>query len=293
MSLRSRLRYGVSYPRVATREVTRRAQSKIDERLSKLSYGKPVILEDAYGVRFILEPWDSTVKQQRVSGDFYRDEFSALRRLIGDGDTVFDLGANIGLHATLFSRWVGKNGNVFAFEPVPDTAWQLRETLALNRCSNVEVFELAILDKTSTAEMNIFDPKYAAWNSFGKPKYGEVEPSGAIKVPVQTLDTFCKEKQIKRINFLKIDVEGFEKSVLQGARGLLKTNKIDALSFEISQIPLEGSGVKPKEIFDALDAHGYEAYRYDPETEGFVGPIMDSDAFYENYYASRKDLTDR
>jgi FkbM family methyltransferase len=267
-----------------------RLGSRLRNRQRKLSCDKPVVLEDAYGVRFILEPSDSDLEDARISGEFYRDEFEALRRLINTGDTVFDVGANVGLHTVMFSRWVGERGRVFAFEPVPDTAWTLRETLALNRCANVEVFELAILDAPGTGTMNTFDQRYAAWNSFGKPKFDEVEPSGSITVAVQTLDGFCKDEQIEHIDFLKIDVEGFEKSAIQGAATLLEAGKIDALSFEISQIPLEGSGVKPKEIFGALEAHGYAAYRYDPETRGFVGPVADSDAFYENYYASRMDL---
>jgi FkbM family methyltransferase len=265
-------------------------RAKVQERVNRLSYAKPVVLEDAYGVRFILEPWDTAAKRDRISGEFYRDEFSALKKLINEGDMVFDLGANIGLHATLFSRWVGGTGRVLAFEPFPDTAWRLRETLALNRCANVEVFEFAILDRSGYAELNTFSPRYAAWNSFGKPAFGGIQPTGVATVPVRDLDTFCTDKHIDRISFLKIDVEGFEKSVILGAKELLAANKIDSLSFEISRIPLEGSGVKPKEIFETLGTHGYASYRFDPKTKRFVGPVEDSDAFYENFYASRRDL---
>jgi len=273
------------------REIMRGPRARVQERVNKLSYAKPIVLADAYGVRFILEPWDAATKRDRMSGEFYRDEFSALEKLINEGDTVFDLGANIGLHTALFSRWVGDAGRVLAFEPVPETAWHLRETLALNRCANVEVFEMAILDRSGYAEMNTFSQKYAAWNSFGKPAFGGVQPNGVATVPIRDLDSFCNDEHIHRISFLKIDVEGFEKSVILGARELLSANRIESLSFEISQIPLAGSGVKPKEIFDALGVHGYASYRFDPKTQSFVGPVHDSDAFYENFYASQRNLT--
>jgi FkbM family methyltransferase len=290
IAIHSRFHHLLFRGRVAIRETLRGPRANIRARVNRLSYAKPVVLQDVYGVRFILEPWDAAARGERVSGAFYRDEFSALRRLISEGDTVFDLGANVGLHAALFSKWVGSAGRVLAFEPVPETAWQLRETLALNRCANVEVYELAILDRAGHAEMNTFGPRHAAWNTFGRPKFGDVTANDVITVPIQDLDTFCNDERIDHIDFLKIDVEGFERSVIQGAKELLTSNRIGSLSFEISQIPLEGSGVKPKEIFDALRACGYAAYRYDPATQGFVGPILDSDAFYENFYASRKDL---
>jgi FkbM family methyltransferase len=289
-SIHSRLHHLLFRGRRALREIARGPRAKVQEQVNRLSYAKPIVLEDAYGVRFILEPWDTAAKHDRVSGEFYRDEFRALEKLINEGDTVFDLGANIGLHTALFSRWVGDAGRVLAFEPVPETAWQLRETLALNRCANVEVFELAILDRSGFAEMNTFSQRYAAWNSFGKPAFGDVRPSGVTTVPIRDLDTFCNDEHIDRISFLKIDVEGFEKSVILGAKELLGANRIDSLSFEISRIPLEGSGVKPKEIFEALGAYGYGSYRFDPKTNRFVGPVENSDAFYENFYASRRDL---
>lgn len=272
------------------RDRLRPAVERMRSFVAKLSYGKPVVLEDAYGIRFILEPWDAGLKRRRIARDFYREEFSALRSLVSEGDTIFDVGAHVGLHATLFSRWVGEDGRILAFEPVPDTVWRLRETLALNRCGNVQVFQLALLDHVGSAMINVFDPKHADWNSFGLPRYGGVVPTQSVEVPVDTLDAFCERMRIDRIDFLKIDVEGFEKSTLLGAIGMLERGRVGALSFEISQVPLAGSAVEPREVFALLSDFGYISYEYSLERKGFVGPISDSAAYYTNYYASRRDL---
>ena len=72
---------------------------------------------------------------------------------------------------------------------------------------------------------------------------------------------------------------------------MLSQKKIKCFSFEISQIPLSGSNVAPKEIFDIINSHGYKVYKYERKNGKFVGPINISDDFYTNYYASLKDLT--
>jgi FkbM family methyltransferase len=257
----------------------------------KFSYGKPIILEDRYSARFVLYPWDAASKLRKRRRVFYREEISALERLVHPGETVFDVGANIGFHATLFSRWVGERGRVFSFEPVPDTAWRLRETLALNRCSNVEVLELALLDEEGLRQIHLFGPAKSDWNTFGHPRFGRLEPVGSLEVAVTTIDAFCEQHQIERIDLLKLDVEGFEKSALQGAARFLRDGRIERVSFEISKVPLLGSGTKPKEIFDLLESCGYLAYRFDAQRKAFVGPVQDSDSYYEIYYASRADLS--
>jgi FkbM family methyltransferase len=261
-------------------------------RLGTLSYGRPIVLEDRYGIRFVLYPWDGARRWQKRSRRFYRDEFAALQRLIGEGYLVVDVGANIGLHSTLFSRWVGPQGRVIAFEPVPETVWRLRETLALNACRNVAVVESALLAEPGTARMNTFERQYADWNSFGLPRFGGIEPVGSIDVRVDTLDAFAGREGIEHIDFLKLDIEGSELDALRGAKGLLADGRISVLSFEISQVPLAGTASSSRAIFDLLASFGYAAYRFDAGPPSrFSGPVTDSQSYYENYYASRTELT--
>ncbi len=258
---------------------------------AKSPFRHPTILTDAFGIRFICYPWDATPVADQTSRAFYKPEFAAQKLLIHPGDTVFDVGANIGLHSIFMARLVGDHGQVHAFEPVPNTYAMLRETLALNRIEHVQTRMEALGNTQSVLPMNVFADQYNAWSSFGRPQYDQVKPVGTVPVPTRTLDEYVAANHLARINFLKIDVEGYEKQVLEGAARSLSAGLIDALSFEISQIPLQGAGASARAIFALLASHGYSAYRFDSTQSRFYGPFGDSREFYENYYASRQNLT--
>ena len=263
-------------------------RANLDEIIQK----SPIVITDDWGLRAIYYPWEAEELRDIISRDFYKPEFLAIKKLVKEEDTVVDVGANVGLFTALFSRQVGARGKVCAFEPVQETFWRLLETIGLNRCQNVSAYQMAVSAESGTVTMHVFEPKYAAWNSFGSPQFGEVKPIGKEKVKTLSLDSFSKEHQLKRINFLKIDVEGFEKDVLEGAQNLLKNGQVDYLSFEVSEIPLKAGGRTARDSFDLLRSFGYSAYRYDPSADKFTGPVMDSSEDYQNFYASRHKMED-
>ncbi|MBI2798435.1 FkbM family methyltransferase [Candidatus Saccharibacteria bacterium] len=257
----------------------------------RIKYDNPTVLTDHFGIRFIQYPWDLTSTDDAISHDFYKPEFMAYDKLLKKNDVVIDLGANVGLHSVYIAKLLKGTGHIYSFEPVPDTYRLMLETLSLNRVDNVSPYMVAMGNKPGKTKMNIFDQKYSAWNTFGKPQFGDHKPTKSIFVETQKLDGFAKQTKINKIDFLKIDVEGFEKQVLQGAALLLKNNKISILSFEVSEIPLKGANSSAREIFKILEDFGYNSYRYNPEKNKFTGPYSDSSEFYENYYASKKNLT--
>ncbi len=252
---------------------------------------EPVVLTDAWGVRFILYPWQTNVSLEKlISRRNYADEFSALQSLIQKNSCIIDAGAHIGIHATLMARWTGDGGVVYAFEPVESTYWRLCETIALNRAKNIVPIQCALSHKTGKIEMNLFDEQFSEWNSLGTPRFGEHTPRSTSTVPVTTLDEFCVRHGIERVHFLKADVEGFEKHLFEGARSLLQERRIDYISFEISQIPLKGAGITPREVFALLENMGYTIFQYNPNAKSFEGPVHDTDAFYTNFYATWKQI---
>lgn len=257
--------------------------------------GAPLILQDTHAIRFVLYPWDrpNLLYLRRRSHDVA--EFQAIPRLVRPGDVALDIGANVGFYTVLLSRLCGPTGHVWAFEPVPETCWRLRETLALNRCENVIPVQSAVCDKSGTARMNLFEPQFAEWNTLGSPpprpvNGKQVSPRESVEVPAQTLDRFCDTERIQRISFLKVDVEGYELSVFRGAERLLKEHRVDYICFEISKEPLKGAGVESRNVFEALEAHGYASYRFDRATGSFQGPIRDTSEAWTNLFASWKDL---
>ena len=258
--------------------------------------GATPILKDDHGVRFVLYPWNRPQALQFIHRSFDTADFRAISQLVQVGDVAFDVGANVGEYSVLLSRQCGAAGQVWAFEPVPDTYWRLRETLALNRCGNVTPVQAAVGDKSGTVQMNLFEPQYSAWNTLGMPEMvtpeGErVSPAKSVDVPSCTLDEFRRCEKIEKIHFLKVDVEGFEEAVFRGAAELLRERRIDCVCFEISQAPLKGAKATSRSIFAVLEGFGYLAYRFDDANGSFHGPIQDTTEYWANFYASWMDLS--
>jgi hypothetical protein len=102
-------------------------------------------------------------------------------------------------------------------------------------------------------ELNILE-------SYGHHSLGKVKTSkqiGTQMVEVVTLSDFCKQQNIKSIDFLKVDVEGFEIEVFEGGKDLFLDKAMKLVAFEISKVPLESLGKSEQEIFNFLDQVDY------------------------------------
>jgi FkbM family methyltransferase len=253
----------------------------------------PIILENKFGIKFILYPWNLMLIRLAISGYDCEKEFMALKKITMTGNTVFDIGANMGVLSVYLSRLVQENGKVYSFEPVKDTYEMLRETISINRCENIETHPLAISDKIGISEIYKFDQRNHTLNSLGRVKIGETSPSYIETIRTETIDNFCQIKFLSKIDLLKIDVEGFEYDVLRGAENMLKTSSIKYIQFEISKMPLESLGKSADKIFDLLHSYGYKTYKFNAVKEYFEGPIQKADTDFDNYYASQEDLTRR
>jgi FkbM family methyltransferase len=144
--------------------------------------------------------------------------FSLLKQTITPGAVVLDVGANVGVLAMIMARWCGPKGHIHAFEPNPNPKQVLIEHLRLNGLSNrVTVCPLALSDVDGTTTF------YATGIS-GKSALSNANiglDAEEFQVPVTTIDAYCHSLNI-RPSLIKIDVEGFEFSVLNGARNTLK-----------------------------------------------------------------------
>ncbi|HLM66817.1 MAG TPA: FkbM family methyltransferase, partial [Longimicrobium sp.] len=158
--------------------------------------------------------WDpaSRGKVLRILNGTYEPEQTRLfEQHIRPGGTVLDVGANVGYYTLLASVLAGDAGRVHAFEPEPRNAEFLRRHAAINRRANVTVRQAAVSDRAGTAR---FD--------FGSGSgTGRLAHAGAIEVRTLRLDDYCTEHGLAP-TAVKIDVEGAEVAVLEGARGMLE-----------------------------------------------------------------------
>jgi FkbM family methyltransferase len=166
-------------------------------------------------------------------GPFEQAELAHVRSIVEPGDTVFDIGANIGLFSVVLGRAVGPTGRVVAAEPVAANAERARRNFALNGLDNVQIVAAAIGDTTGSVSLNLSDD--AAYPSIGM--VAESRGNGrVVDVPLRRLDDIWRELGEPAVRFIKIDVEGAEEAVLRGAMRLL-TNAGPTLLLEANDAP--------------------------------------------------------
>ena len=148
-------------------------------------------------------------------GEFAENENIMLSKLISEGDTAIDIGANIGTQTISLSNKVGEKGKVIAFEPQNIISQCLQTNLTLNDITNVSVHKSAISNKSGWAKMNISE--YAQIG-----RYGE---AGITKTGSKVKTIKLDEIDTQKCNLIKIDVEGHEWEVIQGGQEFLKVHK--------------------------------------------------------------------
>lgn len=160
--------------------------------------------------------------------------------LISKNFICFDIGANIGIYSLLFSRY---SKLVYAFEPLPRNLSFLHRMLKLNKVKNVIIVPCAVADKNGLS-----------WfKTASNVAEGTLDASGTQRVSTISLDSFITKRKI-RPNLLKIDVEGAELQVLEGAKNFLIKNK------PIIIIETHGDLVKQK-CFRFLEQIGYTYFK--------------------------------
>ena len=180
-------------------------------------------------------------------------------KLVNQGDVVFELGGNFGAFTVLFSHLVGRNGLVHAFEPVPPT-FAVLEASVRNKCN----FDNVVLNQKGIGELegeftvhvpagdlgqaSFKEHAIASWQSKQREEY---------LCKVTTLDTYiARNPEIKRCNFMKIDIEGGELPAMRGAVGFLQ-QFMPVLHFEYYHEWTKAFGYNATDIVNFLTEIGY------------------------------------
>jgi FkbM family methyltransferase len=151
------------------------------------------------------------------------------RRLLRKGDTVFDIGANIGVMTLQFSDHVGELGSVHSFEPNPDVMRLLKSAVARKAAANVLLNEIAFGRKTDVLTLSAPEGNVGAGSLV---RGSEWKDAKVYRVSVTTLDEYVVQRGIKNIDLIKVDVEGGERDVFVGARHVLENIPPRAILFE-------------------------------------------------------------
>jgi len=137
-----------------------------------------------------------------------------IKEYVAKGETVYDVGANVGYVSLLLAKRVGPSGRIVAFEPVPQNIDSFRENIKLNRLGNVELFECAASDKSGYAVIRIAESLSTASLVWHRKHH----PSTELVIRTVSVDELVESGDVALPTFVKIDVEGAEGGVLLGMR---------------------------------------------------------------------------
>lgn len=196
-------------------------------------------------------------------GLYERPTIRAMKGFLRPGDTVIDVGANLGYLSAVAASLVGPTGQVYSFEPVPQYFQRLQRLAQLNPAYRIVPVQAAAGEKGGTAVIRTSITSIGANTII--PGHGvEEEVADTMEVPVVRLDAWIRDASLSRIALIKIDTEGFEFPVLRGLQEFFET--VEAPPPIIVEIHPEAYPLLGYTLFDLAEymgRYGYRAYRLD------------------------------
>jgi FkbM family methyltransferase len=202
-----------------------------------------------FGHHMFLDPDDTVIAPLlSISGSFEPLETELVHRTVGLGDTVVDVGANVGYYTLQFARLVGPAGHVFAFEPDPQNFALLKSNIRQNGYANVTLIQKAVAAQSGTLRL------FRNSENRGDHRTYASDPSReSVEVESVALDDFFANHS-GRIDFLKFDIQGAEAAALQGMRKLLARHRRLRMAMEFWPRGLHLAGSQPEQLLrDLLD----------------------------------------
>ncbi len=197
---------------------------------------------------------------------FEYSSFQLFSTLLERGSIILDVGANSGVYSIFYSRLVGDKGRIYAFEPDTSNYFLLQENLKLNNCNNVRAYNFALSNKESVVEMISYNPAdlnlKLQGDSFKYMKEVSDITEPLHRTKAYKLDDLDEIKNISKIDFIKIDVEGAELLVLQGSINTIKKHK-PVIIFELLGEWTIRFNYRPYEVLILLNELNYEMEEYD------------------------------
>lgn len=192
---------------------------------------------------------------------------------IKEGDVVLDIGANIGIHAILMSNLVKDNGQVIAFEPLPKIYTQFEKSILKNNIQNIKINKYALGSEDEMLLIHVNNKSVASSSILNNHKADTLEK---INIQVKKLDSLRLEK----IDFIKLDVEGYEWNVFIGGNETIKKFK-PTIIFEYSPEYFRSSGNESDGIkmLGFLKENHYKIY----DLENKRREILDIETFIHEF----------
>ncbi len=190
------------------------------------------------------------------------EEFNLIGKLVKQGDTVADIGTNMGFYSIWMSKFTNRPGCIHSFEPDANNYERLKKNIAVNKLD--EVIKANKKGVGSSKKEVIFTTGLDGENHIATEKGN----NNTVTIQLITLDDYCSLNKIAHIVYCKIDVEGFEADVLKGSANMLRQKNIDVIQLEINRA-LQNSGYTAEALVSLIEAYGYSLCAYNVEKNQF------------------------
>ncbi len=209
-----------------------------------------IVVKTTDGRELSIDTTNSSYKYIYFLGDYEPAITNIFKEIVNPGDVCLDIGANMGWYSTLFQKLVGERGEVHAFEPVPNIFAHLTRNVKLNSPpDNVRLNNLALGNEAKAVDLHVFSglpDGHASISTFDNSDY-EVFPS-----QMMTLDSYLSANKIENVKLVKMDIEGAELMVLEGASKLFEQEQLPILEIEMALATTRGFDYLPNDIIEFI-----------------------------------------
>lgn len=202
-----------------------------------------------------------------------------LPRLVKPGDTVIDIGANLGYYTRPLCELVGPQGSVYAVEPVP-VVWRVLKRNLKGR-TNVEILPYALGAEQKTVVMGNDTPRSAGYFGTGRNFVNETDAATAVRFTAHMRRGSELFAPLKRLDFIKCDIEGYETVVLREMLPLLERFHPTVL--------VETGGANRPEIIRLFTQAGYEGFTLENGRETPLAPGSGKDIIFRSKFHPSTD----
>lgn len=273
---------------------TRLAHSRIGILVYRFFFGtkETIQIQTLEGIKIQLPSSDALTLGIGHLGVVNRNETDMCKKILKKGDIVIDVGAYIdGWYSLLAAKLVGEEGRVYAFEPHPFYYKLFKNNIKLNNITNIMSIKCGVSDRVGT--FNFYEGGIGSSIIKGHvedvtKKIGGKNYGRAIKIKTTTLNKFVKEKQIKHIALMKIDVEGAEMKVLKGATNILKEADGPDFIVEVVDEYLKRGGSSKQELLSYMNVFGYKPYCF---AQSGLEPYAEEKIAINLFFSKKKRLS--
>ena len=221
-----------------------------------------------------------------AEGTFEGPEQAFLWLYLRPGDVFFDCGAHTGLFSRIAAPCIGSQGRIVGFEPNPPCFELYQLNLKNIGFSNFTGLNVGLSDRSGTGELLLGKPGMSAFSTLAVAAKTHIQlGTETIPVLLRCLDEVVAELQVATVALTKMDVEGWEALVLQGARQAIQAQKFPLWMIEFTEINAAAAGSSTQELRALIESLGYTLCRFDITRLRLVPEPFKPTYPYENLFA--------